>query len=59
MSDLLIKNMEMPTECLECPLKDCENAWDFGYTRPDDCPLVEVKEGKCEQYKISVVFNAA
>lgn len=43
MADLLIKGMEMPTECLECPLKDCDNAWDFGYTRPEDCPLVEVK----------------
>lgn len=68
MSDILIKGMEMPQCCIECPLllayrlrhenktiyyctgrvpKDLRFSEDADLTkRPNDCPLVEVKEVK-------------
>lgn len=47
---VLIKDMEMPKSCPECPLADYErhcpltgNTYSFRFTqRPSDCPLIEV-----------------
>ena len=43
MADILIKNMEMPTNCLWCEIRDCSYGNDLYLERPNDCPLVEVK----------------
>ena len=47
---ILIKNMDMPTDCTDCPLKiyKCDlwkdlKATDYYLHRHKDCPLVEVK----------------
>ena len=58
MSDILIKNMKMPTSCITCPLCECRNecaycevgdkylSWDWDErlrsSRNDHCPLTEV-----------------
>ena len=50
MSDILIKGIEMPKNCLSCPLQggtaDCrltQKTYNWGLTeRPSDCPLVPV-----------------
>ena len=46
---ILIRNMEMPMNCAECPIADigaefyyCEKIELKAETRPCDCPLVEV-----------------
>ena len=48
---ILIRNMEMPMNCAECPIADigaefyyCEKIELKVETRPCDCPLVEVSE---------------
>ena len=55
MSDILIKKMEMPESCPECPFADykmhcplTDNTYNWGIiNRPSDCPLVEVpKHGR-------------
>lgn len=49
MSSILIKGMEMPLNCAECPIADigaeffyCEKIELKAETRPCDCPLLEV-----------------
>lgn len=46
MADLLIKGMEMPRNCIECPISRCE-MWKFNKNmdscRPNDCPIVEIR----------------
>ena len=58
MSDILIKNLKMPTSCITCPLCECRNecaycevgdkylSWDWDErlrsSRNDHCPLTEV-----------------
>ena len=50
MSDILIKGIEMPKNCLSCPLQggtaDCrltQKTYNWGLTeRPSDCPLIPV-----------------
>lgn len=62
MISVYIKDFQMPTSCLECPIKKLwADAYDrttscrlkFGLWEPitsnkrhDDCPLVEVRKGK-------------
>lgn len=49
---VLIRGMEMPTNCLSCPLQggtaDCrltQKTYNWGLTeRPSDCPLIPVPE---------------
>lgn len=49
MSDILIKNTEMPKYCYECPTNNPENCRcqlgveTYGLDVPKHCPLVEVK----------------
>ncbi len=56
MSDLLIKGMEMPKDCAECPIRNQEFykhgraflgcslcvSWGSAISRADDCPLAEL-----------------
>ena len=48
-------NMDMPTNCTQCPFSDDEsrycrvaNEYILMFSKPDFCPLIEVKDG-CEQ----------
>ena len=44
MSDILVKNIEMPKDCLSCPIKECEEAYELMDGRPNGCPLILVPE---------------
>lgn len=52
MSDILIKGMEMPTNCCQCPvnMEVCKRGYEYLLKHPelydkraDDCPLVPVQ----------------
>ena len=42
MADILIRGMEMPKACNECPLINCVHDNQGYYPIPEKCPLVEV-----------------
>lgn len=53
MADVLIRGMEMPEYCYECPLSNAEggycqfykDSYRWSYERPASCPLVFLPEG--------------